>query len=127
MSGSIRLSPKHGINPSLAVCFFCQKDRGDIILPGLMKGDTEAPRRAVWDKVPCDECKGYMSQGIIFISVDARLSTDQDNPYRSGGWCVLTEDAVKRMLKPGDMRKSILKSRVAFIPDEVWDSIGLPR
>lgn len=123
----VRLSPKHGVNPSLSVCFFCQKDKNEIILPGLMRGDMQAPQRAVWDKNPCQECQAYMEQGIILISVDESKSSDRDNPYRTGGWCVLKEDAIKRMLSPGEFLDSVLKKRIAFVPDQVWDGVGLPR
>lgn len=43
MSNSIRLSPKHGLNPSISVCFFCGEDKNEIILPGKLEGDAEAP------------------------------------------------------------------------------------
>jgi hypothetical protein len=47
MKGDIKLSPQHGVNPSIGVCFYCGEDSGEIILPGRLKGDVEAPRRAV--------------------------------------------------------------------------------
>lgn len=125
MSG-IRLSPQHGINPSISVCFFCQKDKNELVLPGLLKGDAEAPHRAVWNKEPCDECKGFMKQGIILISVDEDKTEDFLDPYRSGGWCVIKEDAIKRMIV-GETANQVLKERVAFVPDDVWNHFGLPR
>ena len=48
------------------------------------------------------------------------------NPYRTGGWVVLTEDAVRRAIT-GDVQEYILRVRWAFVPDEVWDVLGLPR
>lgn len=123
---SIRLSPKHGVNPSVSVCFFCLKDKG-LVLPGLLKGDQAAPHRLVWNKEPCETCQGYMKQGIILISIDEDLTDDFLNPYRSGGWCVVKEEAVKRMLPKGKEADSVLKGRFAFVPDDVWDLYGLPR
>lgn len=101
MSGSIRLSEKHGVNPAIPLCFFCLKPKNEIILPGKMKNDMEAPRNAVWDMRPCDECKGFMAKGIILISVDESKSADHKNPYRSGGWCVVKEELVKQALGGG--------------------------
>ena len=88
MSG-IKLSPKYGLNCAIPLCFFCNKAKNEILLPGRLPGDVEAPRNAVWDKKPCQECAGYMQQGIILISVKDGESGAGDNPYRTGGWCVV--------------------------------------
>lgn len=122
MEEGIRLSKKHGVNPAIPLCYFCNKPKNEVILAGLMKGDIEAPRNAVWDTVPCDECKGYMKMGIILISV--KDGESGDNPYRTGGWCVVKEEAVRAIF--GEDSKA-LKTRVAFIGDSDWDIIGLPR
>ena len=128
MSDSIRLSEKHGVNPAIPLCFFCLKPKNEILLPGKMKNDMEAPRNAVWDMRPCDECKGFMAKGIILMSVDESKSADHKNPYRSGGWCVVKEDMVKRVLgKDKQLLEATLRKRIAFITDEAWDKIGLPR
>lgn len=73
------------------------------------------------DKSPCDKCKGYMQQGIILIGV--RDGEQGDNPYRTGHFCVLKEEAVQRIFKDCD---GILKSRVAFVDETTWKTIGLP-
>jgi hypothetical protein len=78
------------------------------------------PKLACYDKEPCDKCKEYMKQGIILISV--RDGEGGDNPYRTGGWTVIKEEAVRRMFKDVDLYK-----RVAFVHDSVWDMVGLPR
>ena len=31
---SIKLSPKHGLNPTIATCFYCGKDKNELILAG---------------------------------------------------------------------------------------------
>lgn len=90
--------------------------------------DIEAPKNHVWDRRPCAECEGFMAKGIILISVDESKSKDHQNPYRSGGWCVVTEDLVKRVFKDVDgLLKQTLRMRVAFLEDAAWDKIGLPR
>jgi len=123
---SIRISKKHGVNPTIPHCFFCQKPKNEVILAGKLPGDEEAPRGAVWDRNPCDECRHHMETGIIFISVKPDEKTT-DNPYRTGGWVVIKEEAVRRIVKPATLADDICKKRVAFVPDDAWDMIGLPR
>jgi hypothetical protein len=82
----------------------------------------------VIDKEPCSKCKELMEKGIILISVDSKESPDNDNPYRTGGWIVVKEEAVRRIgIKPVELEADILKRRVAFVPDDAWDMPGLPR
>lgn len=103
-------------------CYFCNKPKG-IALDRRIK-DT-LPREAVYDKEPCDECKKYMEMGIIIISVKDG-ETDKANPYRTGGWWVVKEDMVKRLLK-GELLNDVLKKRVVFVEDSVCDKIGLKK
>jgi hypothetical protein len=123
----IRLSEKHGVNPSLGVCFFCMKDSGEVILFGRMRGDEEAPRRACVSQEPCAECKGWMEKGVILISVDPKRSESQQDPYRSGGWAVVKDEAVQRFPLDEKFKEVFLRKRAGFVEDEVWDALGLPR
>ena len=120
---SIRLSEKHGVNPSLMLCFYCHEASG-VALLGRLKDDAEAPRQAVFDKEPCAKCKEWMAKGIICISV--RDGESGDDPYRTGGWAVVTEDFVRRILRPGELLDGILKKRCCFMPDEAWNAINMP-
>ncbi len=123
---SVRLSPKHGLNPCIPNCFFCNQPKNEILLLGLIRdGDREAPRNAVFDREPCDNCKQHMQAGVILVST--KNGETGDNPYRTGGWVVVTEAFIKRIVTPESLAQQILKSRFAFIPDETWDQIGLPR
>ena len=124
---NIPFSDKHGVNPTIPKCFFCVEDKNEIILMGKLKNDVKAPRGMVFDQVPCDKCAGYMKQGVILISVDEEKTDDPKNPWRTGGWVVVTADAVSRMPFEDSSRKDILKKRAAFISDELWDLLGLPR
>lgn len=123
---SIRLSKKHGVNPTIPKCFFCGEDKNEVLLLGHLKGDVEAPRGAVFNMEPCDKCREYMEKGVILISVDeAKSASDPKNPYRTGGWCVVSDDFISRVVTPPELRDTILKQRVAFLPDEVWEALGL--
>ena len=157
---ALKLSHKHGVNPTIPRCFYCWRDKNELILAGRLRDDAEAPKNSVWDMNPCSECEGYMEQGVIFISVrdgemekvERELEIERanysrtynslaqqkrhpfhfvPNPYRTGGWAVVTAEAVERWMESivdnPFVRKSILEQRWAFLPDEVWDAIGLPR
>ena len=121
---SIRLSPKHGVNPAIPKCFVCGEDKNEILLVGLMRGDREAPKSAAWNTEPCDQCLEHMKTGVILISV--RDGEEESNPYRTGGWAVVRDEAITRMVSAVQCDQ-ILEKRMAFVPDEVWDALGLPR
>jgi len=128
---NLRLSPKHGLNPTIPKCFFCLEDKNEIILMGRIDGDREAPKNVAFDYEPCSKCKGFMKQGVMFIGVDeANTQVPRgwgQNPYRNGLFCVIKEDAVERMgIQPSELRESIMKKRVAFTPRDAWDMLGLP-
>lgn len=138
---SIRLDEKRGVNPGMMNCFFCNEPKG-IILWGKLTAkqkkhlqesgikeriDGEAPHHLVIDKDPCDKCKGYMEQGVILISVDEAKTDDPDNPYRTGNWCVIKDEAIRRMVQPEELAEHILEKRVAFVPDDAWAALSLPQ
>lgn len=120
MSNSIKLSKKHGVNPTIPKCFVCNEDKNEIILMGRLKDDAEAPKNVCFDNEPCNKCKEHMRKGIIMISVKDG-EKDTDNPYRTGGWIVLKEDAFP------NMSEEIKRVRMCFVPDSVWDELNLPR
>jgi len=121
---SIRLSDKHGVNPSITQCYYCGEDSG-IALLGRMKGDKKAPMKiGVVDMRPCNKCEDYMKQGVILISV--RNGEEGNDPYRTGGWLVVLDSLIIKMTTE-EKASQILEDRWTFIPDEAWDFIGLPR
>jgi hypothetical protein len=63
---NLRLHNKYGVNPTVFSCFVCGKDVGVALLGAGYHG--EAPRHiGALDDKPCDECKKFMSQGVILI------------------------------------------------------------
>jgi hypothetical protein len=64
-----------------------------------------------------------MKQGIILISV--RDGEHGSNPYRTGGWCVVKEEAFMKIFQ-GSAAVQAQQKRVAFIANSVWDEVGLP-
>ncbi len=112
-SPHIRFSSKHGVNPSLGVCFVCGEDDGTIVLTGRLKGDAKAPHRAIWSREPCPACRAFMQQGVIFISVrDGESGGEPDGQGREGaaadgdpeGQRVAAGRVVERARRPGPGR-----------------------
>ena len=116
MSNSIRLSKKHGVNPTICKCFFCGESKGIALLGqigDLRKGeDIEAPRECVMDYEPCEKCQENMNKGVALIGVTdiqpvdnrpAMTVQDGHKVYPLGSYCVITPEAAKRVFK-SDMK-----------------------
>lgn len=72
----------------------------------------------------CSECQGHMKQGVIMVSVrDGEEGSE--NPYRTGGWWVIKEEALRRVVRPPELLEAICKKRMAFVPDSVCRAMGL--
>jgi hypothetical protein len=72
-----------------------------------------------------------MDMGILLISISddttpEEMKAPMPNPYRTGGWVVVKQVFVERVLD-GPSLEFALKHRFMFIVDEAWDSLGLPR
>lgn len=128
----MRISEKYGLNPSMMQCFFCQKSER-IALLGANRG-KEASREAVYDMEPCGKCKELMTQGVLLITVrddqakvieDACAAKEIPNPYRTGGWYIIKDEAIQQMIQPKKLVEQILKRRWSFIPDSAAKSLGL--
>ena len=102
-------------------CYLCNKPK-EILLDRRLKNSL--PQSAIYNKEPCDKCKKYMETGIIFIGVKDN-EQNHENPYRTGEWCVLKEEAVKSMPMNDELKTSILKMRVAFVEQEVLKRFGI--
>jgi len=139
---SVTLSEKHGVNPGLENCFICNQPKGVILYgqignkvkkavksAGLeVDSDGQAPNGLILDEEPCTKCAEHMKNGVILVSVRKPSNKEEEkNPYRTGGWVVVRDEAIQRMVQPAERAESILKKRMAFVPDEAWDLIGLPR
>ncbi len=109
----------------MGICFYCSEDSGDIILPGRLPGDVEAPRKAVWTHDPCPKCKEYMEQGVMLVCVDEEKTTDKKNPWRTGLLTVVRDEAIQRIFDE-ETSEQLCKSRFGFLPEDAWKLIGLP-
>lgn len=85
-SKSIRISPKHGVNPTIPVCFFCGKEKNEIALLGKIdKEDSEAPRKMVLNYEPCEECKKRFAEGVLIIEIMS-YANDMRPPITEGAY-----------------------------------------
>ncbi len=126
---------------ALTKCFFCGGP-GDIVLATKYRFDhtpvvnvKEHFHDKVRDMAPCNSCKEYMKIGIILISVRDgemdKIKADMvahpntlPNPYRTGCFTVMREEAAKRMFTADT---DMFRFRWTFVEDKLWDMIGLPR
>ena len=116
MGKVIKLSDKHGVNPSMSICIFCGEPKG-VALLGKLKGDVEAPREVVTDYEPCDKCKEKFNSGVPIIEVTTvpqsknqpPLTKDENgNPvYPTGSYLVVNQNALGGGYKKGEWVLSI--------------------
>lgn len=100
---ALRLSKKHGVNPSMGVCPICLKDNHEILLLGKLPGDVEAPMR-----VPsniCDECKSKIEEGFYPL--------------------VVIKDIPERMVKNGliSMEDAKREGHILFVKKESMSNV----
>lgn len=78
MSRGIKISKKHGLNPSLETCFWCGEPMG-VVLCGRMKGDAEAPKSMCMGLTPCPKCNAKFALGVHVIEVSDDGSRYENN------------------------------------------------
>lgn len=102
---SIKLSPKHGVNPTIPVCFWCGREKNEVALLGYLKGkggeDIEAPMHMVIDFEPCDDCRRNMEQGFTLMEATSKPNANssmeiQRGVYPTGRYAVLRKEAAER-------------------------------
>lgn len=79
MAKDIKLSPKHGVNPTIPICAWCGQQKSEIAMLGKFdREDSEAPRSCILDYVPCDKCAEQWSAGVAILEA----TTARPTPYR---------------------------------------------
>lgn len=64
---TIKFSPKHGLNPTIPVCFFCGQQKNEIAFMGRLAGDAEAPRNLILDYEPWIIVKPYLHRASYVL------------------------------------------------------------
>jgi len=91
---SIRVSEKHGVNPTMLMCFWCGEPNGELALLGKLKGDAEAPRQSCLNLDPCKKCQAQMDTGIMCAEA---LHNEGEEPEPTGRWVVITREAAAKL------------------------------
>ena len=133
----IKLSEKHGLNPTIMKCFYCGGDAG-IMLTGkdgekmaekLGRKDGQMPMHVgIVNDEPCSECAEYMKQGIIIIGTKDGHDPNEVGPLecRSGHFAVVREEPIRRLLeKDQEMLESVLKDRFMFMEERSMRALGI--
>jgi hypothetical protein len=144
----VRVSEKHGVNPTIPLCYFCGKEKGEIALLGKLRGDVEAPRNTVLDMEPCDLCKERRKTHVQLIVLasdqfdeiedarrrheeyQSRLRPNKRYPFvpqvdRLGHCFWIDRDKIPQMVQPEELANSILSHGWTFAPVEVTEKLGL--
>ena len=129
MSKGIKISPKHGLNPTIPVCFWCGKQKNEIALMGRMKDDIEAPKNMVLDYVPCEDCQSRMAMGVAVLEASDHPNTEGQPPMQKGVYptsrfVVVTTECADRVFNAyapwSEGKKVFVDSDVFshFLPDD---------
>ena len=129
MSKGIKISPKHGLNPTIPVCFWCGKQKNEIALMGRMENDIEAPKNMVLDYVPCEECQSHMAMGVAVLEASDHPNTEGQPPMQKGVYptsrfVVVTTECADRVFNAyapwSEGKKVFVDSDVFshFLPDD---------
>lgn len=114
--GLTKISEKHGLNPSINVCFFCGEDK-ELVLFGKLKGDAKAPTRVMANYEPCDKCKEKMRRGVTVIEVTKKPSDAlpiTQGHWPTGRWCVVQPFAAKALFNYNSTTKPLLLEDSVF-------------
>lgn len=136
MSDSIKLSPKHGLNPSIPACFWCGQSKNEIALMGKIdKEDSKAPMKLIVDYEPCDKCKELFSKGVHVIGVIDEpviegmfpiYNNGTEKLYPTGSDFIAPEDWITNFLtvnEQEDMIKGVLDKKKLLMPDSIVNEI----
>ena len=130
----IRISEKHGVNPTIPICFWCGKEKNEIVLLGKLKGDAEAPRSCVINYEPCDKCKEAWKEGILFIEASTYPCIDNMPPiqilgeteiFPTGRHVLMKEEPAKKFIEDSlnideKSREVIYKKRQLLMQEEAF-------
>lgn len=107
---SIKLSPKHGVNPSVMHCFICGKETG-VALLGKLKDDKEAPRDITNPNELCEDCRKQIEAGNKFF-LEVKDNTDHNNPERTGRMVCVRGEALPEV-----------KSSINYMEHKAFDQL----
>ena len=128
-TNTIKISKKHGINPTIPICFWCGKEKNEIALLGKLPGDVEAPK-SMWllgDYEPCDSCKELRKQGVDLVEAASHPTLHPKQPawhgaYPTGRHMILKENAIRAIFAP-EVADDLCKRRIGFMDCEAFTNL----
>jgi hypothetical protein len=124
-----------GIQVIMTKCYYCLENNTILMNRRVGHKDKrlEEMNGKVIDAEPCSRCAKFMQDGIILITIDYEKSdegwdddkTEIPNPHRTGGFFVVTEDALKRIMAGHESLQAVLDLRWAFVDHKLAEAIGL--
>lgn len=126
---SITLSKKHGVNPTIPICFWCGKEKNEIAMLGKLPGDMEAPR-SMWipgDYDPCEECEQNWNKGIRVIEASNAPVLYPEQPsyygaYPTGNNIILEPNKIEVIFKNVDFDK-IREKKMCFMDKSAFTKL----
>lgn len=124
----MRISKKHGLNPTIPLCQYCGKPKNEIILTGA-HGETWAKKNGIIDGQmpmyvavendidPCDDCKKI---GIAVIELQSEFER-----VPTGRRWLIKEEAVNKLLADSQLKSEVLQKRIMMIDTETAKMMGL--
>lgn len=133
-SNSIRVSEKHGVNPTIPICFWCGKEKNEVALLGKLPKDAEAPR-SMWifgDYEPCEDCKKLREQGVSLIEATVVPSLNENQPpmiqyedygvYPTGRHIVMKDSAIRKIFEE-EKADILCEKRMGFVDPETMEQL----
>ncbi len=123
---------------AMTLCFYCGEPSG-VVLDKRLKPILA---HGVYNMEPCTKCENYMQQGVILISATEESLNEMSeeakkweqenhhspfipNPWRTGGFWVIKDEAIRRTIKSPEMAEQICRQRWSFIAHEALIDFGL--
>lgn len=103
MSKGIKISEKHGVNPSIVVCPTCGESDG-IALVGALPDDAEAPRQMT-NPYPCEKCmaKFKAEEAVVLVG----MTENSPKGQYTGGLVVIKREAAKNVFSEGAIKEGV--------------------
>ena len=110
------------------LCKICAKEMNEQIVMNQRLTEKNAKdiksmhKKAIgYSEEPCDECKELMTKGFILIEYDKTLTTEKNNPYRTGNVWGITFEAAERI----GIDKDSMDIGYSLIDIETAENLGL--
>jgi hypothetical protein len=91
---NIPLHPEHGLNPGMSACFFCGKEKPEIILFGNNLKERAGLTPRIMNLEPCAECKEAFKDKMVIVRVERKTVKNQARTVPTGAWMMFPEDCI---------------------------------